>query len=30
MLGELEDLIEARLRELNVKLPRLTVASYGG
>ncbi len=30
MLGELEDLIEARLRELSVKLPRLTVASYGG
>ncbi|SDZ39133.1 phage protein Gp37 [Pseudomonas salomonii] len=30
MLGELEDLIEARLRELNTKLPRLTVASYGG
>lgn len=30
MLGELEDLIEARLKELSVKLPRLTVASYGG
>lgn len=30
MLGELEDLIEARLGELSVKLPRLTVASYGG
>ena len=30
MLGEREDLIEARLRELSVKLPRLTVASYGG
>lgn len=30
MLGELEDLIEARLKELSAKLPRLTVASYGG
>ncbi|WP_064116767.1 phage protein Gp37 [Pseudomonas fluorescens] len=30
MLGELEDLIEARLKELNAKLPRLAVASYGG
>lgn len=30
MLGELEDLIEARLKELNSKLPRLVVSSYGG
>lgn len=30
MLGELEDLIEARLKELNTKVPRLTVGSYGG
>lgn len=30
MLGELEDLIEARLKELNKALPRLTVESYGG
>ncbi|WP_454842820.1 phage protein Gp37 [Pseudomonas hormoni] len=30
MLGELEDLIEARLKELSVKLPRLAVESYGG
>jgi len=30
MLGELEDLIEARLKELNKKLPRLKVESYGG
>lgn len=30
MLGELEDLIEARLKELSSKLPRLAVESYGG
>ncbi|QLG90932.1 DUF1834 family protein [Pseudomonas yamanorum] len=30
MLGELEDLIEARLSELKAKLPRLAVESYGG
>jgi phage gp37-like protein len=30
MLGELEDLIEARLTELKVKLPKLAVESYGG
>ncbi|MGH8361314.1 MAG: phage protein Gp37, partial [Pseudomonas sp.] len=30
MLGELEDLIEARLKELTAKIPRLAVDSYGG
>ncbi|WP_371359869.1 phage protein Gp37 [Pseudomonas sp. KT_2_4] len=30
MLGELEDLIEARLKELTAKIPRLAVESYGG
>ena len=30
MLGELEDLIEARLKELTSRLPRLAVESYGG
>ena len=30
MLGELEDLIEARLKELVAKIPRLVVESYGG
>lgn len=30
MLGELEDLIEGRLKELVRKIPRLVVESYGG
>lgn len=30
MLGELEDLIQARLEALREKLPRLTVETYGG
>lgn len=30
MLDELEDLIEARLKELTSQLPRLVVESYGG
>lgn len=30
MLGELEDLIEARLKELIPKVHRLVVESYGG
>lgn len=30
MLGDLEDLIEARLKELTPQIPQLSVASYGG